>query len=271
MSKNDTFGSRMKEYEGLEAQRRLMPRLPIIARLDGKCFSKFTKGLQRPYDIRMSRLMVELSKLLVIEYNALISYTQSDEISLVLYTDDPNSQTPYGGRIQKLVGDMTAFATLHFNKMLPTFIPEKADQLPRFDCRVWNVPTLTEAANAILWRVNDATKNSISMAAHDNFSHKPLHGMNGKQMQDRLMLEKGINWNDYPAFFKRGTFVRRETVSRKYTCDEIEKLPAKHQARTNPDLVIERHMVMEIEMPPFNKVTNRVEVVFENANPILGE
>ena len=263
----DEFGDRMKMYEGIEAKRRLMPKLPIVARLDGKCFSKFTKGLKRPYDQRMSDLMIKLTEMLVKEYNALIVYTQSDEISLILYSDNLKSQVPYDGRIQKLVGDMTAFASVQFNKLLPDYIPEKADKMPRFDCRVWNVPTLYEAANAILWREQDATKNSISMAAYDNFSHKSLHKKNCKDMQDMLMTEKGINWNDYPDFFKRGTFVRRELETRKYTCEEIDKLPAKHQARSNPDLEIERHVIKKIDMPPFGKVINRVGVIFNSETP----
>ncbi len=266
MNKNDDLGDRMKSFEGREAKHTLMPKLPIMARLDGKCFSKFTKGLERPYDTRMSSLMVQLSKKLVKEYNALISFTQSDEISLVLYSDT-ETQIPYGARVQKLVGDMTAFASVEFNKMLPDFIPEKQHLSPRFDCRVWNVPTKQEAANSILWRELDATKNSISMAAHEYFSHKSLHGKNGKEKMD-LLMSKDINWNDYPPFFKRGTFVRRELIERKYTVDEIDKLPAKHQARTNPDLMVLRHEIMELAMPPFSKVTNRVGVIFNSEKPV---
>jgi tRNA(His) 5'-end guanylyltransferase len=274
MSKNsrtlDALGDRMKMFEGIEAKRMLMPKLPILVRIDGKCFSKFTKGLERPYDKRLSALMVETTKLLVQEYGAFVGYTQSDEISLILYSATLDSQVPYNGRIQKLVGDITAFTTLHFNRMLPKYLPDEyVKRYPRFDCRVWNVPTLEEAANAILWRELDATKNSISMAAQHYFSHKVLQGKNGGEKQDMLMIEKGVNWNDYPAYFKRGTYVKRVKVSRKYTCEEIEKLPAKHQARTNPDLMVERQDVQVISMPPFNKVVNRVGVIFNEENPLL--
>lgn len=271
MSKDD-FGDRMKKYEMMEAGRKLMPRLPIIVRLDGKCFSKFTKGLNRPYDKRMSRLMIETTKALVAETNALIGYTQSDEISLVIYSDSEKSQVYYDGRIQKIIGDLAAFATGIFNNLLDQYIPEKKSnnpmKFPRFDCRVWNVPDKTEAANAILWREKDASKNSISMAARSFYSHKELHLKTSNEMQDMLM-NKGINWNDYPSFFKRGTFIQRQRKLMPYSKEEIDKLPQKHQARSNPDLVIERWIINEIKMPKFSSVLNREEVIFNGSEPIV--
>jgi len=265
--KQDDFGNRMKLYEGEEAKRKLMPLLPVCARLDGKGFSKFTKGLRRPYDQRLSDIMVETTKILVQETNALIGYTQSDEISLVLYSDSMKSQIYFDGRIQKIVGDLAAIASLTFNDLIREGLPEKAHLRPRFDCRVWNVPTKVEAANNLLWREQDASKNSISMAASSVYSHKQLHKKNGSEKQD-LLMAKGINWNDYPPFFKRGTFVRRETEVRAFTTDELDKLPAKHAARQNPNLQVERQVIREVEMPSFSKVINRVGVIFDGEEPV---
>jgi tRNA(His) guanylyltransferase len=173
----DELATRMKMYEKIEAGRKLMPLLPAMVRIDGKCFSKFTKGLTTPFDERLSALMIFTTKALVEEYNALLGYTQSDEISLVFYSDSLKSQLPYDGKIQKMVGDMAAYASLAFNRALPAYLPEKEESMPRFDCRVWNVPNKVEAANTILWREIDATKNSVSMAARKYFSHKRLHGL----------------------------------------------------------------------------------------------
>lgn len=258
-------------YEAMEAGRRLLPLLPICARLDGRGFSKFTQHLQRPYDVRLTNLMVETTKYLIDETHAKIGYTQSDEISLVWLQDEqqlPNkSQNFFDGRIQKLTSVLAAMATAYFNAHLSTYIPEKAGALPVFDCRVWSVPTKEEAANTFLWRELDATKNSISMAARTMFSHSALHGVSGRNMQ-AMMLERGTNWNDYPSFFKRGTFVRRKTIQRAFTADELEKLPEKHEARKNPQLLVERSIVEKIDMPPFTRVLNRVEVIFAGAEPI---
>lgn len=49
MADKDEFGNRMKLYERME-ERRFMPLLPVVARLDGRCFSQLTRGMERPYD-----------------------------------------------------------------------------------------------------------------------------------------------------------------------------------------------------------------------------
>lgn len=265
---NDPLGDRMKAYENVEAGRRVMPLLPVLARIDGRSFSAFTRGLARPFDERLSRLMVETTRFLVTEADARCGYTQSDEISLAWYTDDPTSQIFFDGRVCKMTSQLAALASVYFNRRLPEFLPiEYAERMPTFDARVWTVPTLAEAANCFLWREWDATKNSVSMAARAHYSHAELHGKDGRAMQE-MLWQKGVNWNDYPAFFKRGTYVRRVRVSRPFTVDELERLPPKHQARLDPNLVIERSEVRTLELPPLGRIANRVEVLFAGAEPI---
>jgi tRNA(His) 5'-end guanylyltransferase len=266
--KNDDFGDRMKLLESAEAGRRLMPLLPALARLDGKGFSRFTHGMERPFDKRMSDLMVETTKYLVQETNAVCGYCQSDEITLAWYSDDYNSQIYFDGKIQKMVSTLAAKCSVIFNRMLPDFLPQEyAERLPTFDCRVWNVPTLSEATNCFLWRENDATKNSISMAARHYFSHKSLDSKNGSEMQEMLWKEHGVNWNNYPDFFKRGTYVQRKKSVRKFTIEELELLPKLHEARKNPELLIERSDVMVVAMPKLSSVANRVNVIFFGEDP----
>ena len=125
-----------------------------------------------------------------------------------------------------------------------------------------------EAANNILWRELDATKNAISMAARHYYSHKELTDKTGSEMQE-LLWQKGVNFNDYPAFFKRGTFIRRSVTNRKLTPEEIARIPEKHRTPAVLDSVIERTDVVKLEMPPFSKVANRVEVIFDGAEPQL--
>jgi hypothetical protein len=82
-----------------------------------------------------------------------------------------------------------------------------------------------------------------------------------------LLFKKGVNWNDYPPFFKRGTFVRRQATERAFTVEEIDSLPPHHAARKNPQLIVTRTAMTEVEMPPFGKVLNRVGVLFEGEAP----
>ena len=265
---NSDLGNRQKFYEGL-TDTHLMPLVPVMVRLDGRCFSRFTKDLERPYDKRFSDLMIETARFLVKETNARISYTQSDEISLVLLNERFDSELFMGGRSFKMISIMSAITTAFFNRNLPKYLPEKIDGMPVFDCRVWNVPSKTEAVNALIFREQDATRNSISMAAQSQFSHNQLMNKSCDQMQEMLFQEKGINWNDYPSFFKRGTYVQKYKIERPFTAEEIEKLPSKHNARNDPDLKVMRSEIRVIELPIMTKIINREEVVFDGAEPIV--
>lgn len=268
----DEFGDRMKEYEMMEAGRKFLPMLPVIARLDGKNFSKWTQGLERPYDKRMSEIMVEVTKTLVDKTHATIGYTQSDEVSLVYYSDDYKSQIYFDGRIMKMTSVLASIASVEFNVWARIKLPDHVDFRPHgyFDCRVWQVPNIIECSNAILWREQDATKNSVSMAARHYYSHKQLLDLGRADMMD-LLMEKGVNWNFYPSFFKRGTYVQRKKIIRKFTAEELNNLPEKHEARLNPDLMVERSEVGVVDMPPLSKVTNRVGVILFGEDPVTAE
>lgn len=267
---NDDLGDRMKEYERAEAGRRLLPLLPVIARIDGKRFSRFTEGLPRPYDERLSRLMVATTRHLVEESSALAGYTQSDEITLLFHADDLKTQVFLDRRIQKLTSILASMTTGYFNAHLAAEIPERARSTALFDCRVWAVPTRDEAANAFLWREIDATKNSVSMAARAYYPHEEIVDRTGSEMQE-MLFQKGVNWNDYPPFFKRGTYVLRRTVTRRFAAEELDALPPKHAARTNPELLVTRGEVRAVELPPFGRVVNRVGVLFEQEEPRLAQ
>ena len=108
----DELGDRMKEIEGMESNRRFLRGLPICARLDGKCFSSFTRSMKKPYDERMSKVMAMTTEFLVKETNACIGYTQSDEISLVFYAPDYRSQIFFDGRIMKMTSLLAGIITI---------------------------------------------------------------------------------------------------------------------------------------------------------------
>lgn len=267
MPSKDALGDRMKAYEGQYAQQRMLPRIPVIARIDGRAFHTFCKGLNRPYDKRLSDLMVGTTEFLVEETEANCGYTQSDEISLVWQTEDYKSDIFFGGRLLKMASVLASIATAYFNRHLASAIPEKAEKFAYFDARVFSVPLELEAANYFVWREMDATRNSVSMAAQANFSHNFLHGKGSGEMQDLLWKEKDINWNKYPVFFKRGTYVQKRRVTIPFTPEEIDRLPEKHAARTNPNLAIERQKVMTVDMPPITKVVNREDVLLRGEQP----
>lgn len=262
----DALGDRMKLYEQAEAGRKFMPLLPIIARLDGRAFSSFTRGLNRPFDKRMTDAMIATTIALVNETHACMGYTQSDEITLAWHATSPVTQLWFDGKIHKMVSQLAAQATLHFYRGVATTLPAYAEKLPTFDARAWNVPNRTEGANAFLWREQDATKNSISMLAQTHFSHRQLQGVNTKQML-AMLEELGVHWEEYPASFKRGTFVRKRLETAPFSPEDLAQLPPKHTARSNPALVVTRYVTRVMDMPPFGRVANREAVIFEGADP----
>ncbi len=230
MTDHTSIGNRMKAYEEPSTSRRAFKGQPLVARLDGKAFHTFCRGLNRPYDKRLSDLMIDTMKALVDRFNANVGYVQSDEITLVWLTSTNGTvELPFAGRFQKLESLLAGFCSVYFNKQLSFYLPEKAEHLPYFDCRAFVVPTVQEAYHAVLWRQQDCTKNAISMAAQSMFSHKYLQGRGGAEMQELMWKEKGVNFNDYPAFFKRGTFARRIKEERMLTEEQLAKIPEGHR------------------------------------------
>ncbi len=263
----NTLGDWCKYLEKNFSNEVMIPTLPVIIRLDGNNFHNYTKGLKRPFDENLTQLMIETTKFLVSETNAIVGYTQSDEITLILYSSDRKSSIYNDGKKQKILSKLTGKCVSFFNEKRKELLPNH-DKVANFDCRIYQVPTLMDACAQLLWRENDATKNSISMLAQSLFSHKELQNLNGNQMMD-LMMTKNVNWNDLESKYKRGSYIKRIKTQKPFSKEELINLPPKHKAHTNPDLVINRTIIKEIEYPIFNKIINKVEVVFFDEEPIL--
>lgn len=255
----DEFGDRMKSYEAVETQRRFDPHLPIYARIDGRSFSRFTRGMARPFDSAMTSAMIETTKHLVEGTHALMGYTQSDEISLIWLAATPESDVFFSGKVMKMASVLASMAAAKFARVCPAGYEER---LPHFDARVFQLPSEPEGANAFLWRAMDARKNAISMVAQSKFSAKAIHGKSQRDML-AMLSEIGIDFEGFAPEFKRGTFVRRVTYEREMTLEELAPIPEKHR----PSGPVLRSQVVTLDMPRFDHVANRVEVIFAGATP----
>lgn len=232
-NKRDSLGDRMKGNYENRSKTYLVRRMPVIIRLDGKAFHTFTRGFEKPFDDVMMQTMQQTTLKLCQEIQGCVfGYTQSDEITLVLVDyNDINTDAWFDYSVQKMCSVAASMCTLYFNKifaeMVDVFIansdvtPEE-EKLERvynkaiekgamFDARVFNIP-VEEVTNCVLWRQQDATRNSISSLAQSKFSHKELQGKSSSQMQDMLMEKWGINWNDLTIPEKRGTAVYKRTI-----------------------------------------------------------
>lgn len=255
---NDEFGDYLKTFE-TSYESVAMRGLPLLARLDGRAFHTYTRGLERPYSSALSKCMQEVTKHLVEKTHALVGYTQSDEITLAWYhSTDSGIEYDFGGRIQKLTSVLAGVASAQFAVLAQEHLPQKKHLLPTFDCRVFQVPDLKVAADVFVWREDDATKNSVTMAASAYYSHKQLHGKNSADKHD-LLHAIGINWNDYPAHFKRGVYFRRRAIEKTLTVEETARIPEKYRPA---DGVVVRHEIVDVEMPPIRRVEDRVNALF---------
>lgn len=224
--KND-LGDRMKSYE-FSSRTYLGPRSYVVVRLDGKAFHSYAKGLKRPFDEGFADDMNETAKFLCENLQgAQFAYVQSDEISIFLTTvGNVNTQPLFKNQIQKITSISAAMAAVKFYQLRLNRNVEKeysqdgidgvfdvinSKKLPFFDSRVMCFSDPYEVHNYFVWRQQDATRNSISMAAQSLFSHKELHKKSTNEMQDMMMTQKGVNWNDYPVRFKRGGFICRKS------------------------------------------------------------
>lgn len=192
---------RMKAYEDI-TRNIIMPRMPVIMRLDGKAFHTLTRGCKKPFDQDIMDAMDTTALELVKQIqNARIAYVQSDEISILLIDYNKyESQQWFNGNINKMVSISSAIASVTFSKIF------KKDAY--FDSRAFVVPE-REVANYFIWRQEDCTRNSIRMAAHSVFSEKQLHGASTSVAQE-MLFQSGINWNDYSTREKRGAVATKD-------------------------------------------------------------
>lgn len=212
----DSMGDRLKRYEAAYDQT-IISRVPVIIRLDGKGFSRWTKSVSavKPFDNELSNNMANaMVKTAEKIEGCLFGFTQSDEITFVLRNDQSLESSPwFSNRIQKICSITSSIFTAEFNRNWGDRIPpDTYFPLAYFDARVFAVPTLQESINTLIWRQQDSVKNSISCSTYyecakkigKGTARKQMEGLNGKQQQEMLFQTTGLNWSDYPTKFKRG-------------------------------------------------------------------
>ena len=234
----NSLEDRMKNYEQVSKER-LMRRCPVIIRIDGRAFHTFTRGFRRPFDEVLVKTMQDTTKFLCENIqNCVFGYTQSDEISLVLVDYQKlNTDAWFDNEIQKICSITASMATMAFNRIFAKNVKEynmewecgltpqsveiqkahydyidvlnkAVEKGAMFDARCFNIPK-EEVVNCIYWRQLDASRNSVQMVGQAHFSQGELHEKTCAMIQDMLHEQRGINWNDYPTYLKRGTAIKK--------------------------------------------------------------
>lgn len=271
MPNKDSLGDRMKGYENV-SRNYLTRKIPVIIRVDGKAFHTFTRGMKKPFDEYLMGAMQKTMKRLCEEIQGCVfGYTQSDEITLVL-TDYATIQTDawFGYNIQKMASIAASMATMAFNSAFASTVEheictrihmpvdETWEYLTKlryekywkamFDARVFSIPK-EEVCNCLIWRQQDATRNSIESVGQANFSHSQLQNKTCNMIQDMLWKEKGINWNDFPDDCKRGA-----------ACYRVEQTTEMKDPRSGEMITVRRKQwKIDREIPIFTQEREFVE------------
>ena len=223
-----TLEQRMKLYYEMPYKAYLTRRTPVVVRVDGKAAHTYTKALNKPFDEVFVNAMFAATRSLCEEaQGCVLAYTQSHEISIILLDYQTiNTDAWFGYSINKLVSICASSATAHFNSAFRFYAYNELDKMNNsgvcneayakrsealqrcidnpllFDARAFNLPK-EEVCNYLIWRQNDARRNSISSLARVYFSHKEVYERSGSELID-MMLNKGIDYDKRPDAFKRG-------------------------------------------------------------------
>lgn len=202
--KFDDLDRRMRVYE-TASDLCVLPGMSMVARLDGRGFTRLTKDVcefEAPFDERFRDLMVSTAEsLMTCGFRVLYAYTQSDEISLLF---DPEEQL-FGRKLRKYNSTLAGQASAQFSLQL--------GQVACFDCRISQLPTADRVVDYFRWRNEDAARNALNawcywMLRKDGRNQQQatqsLLGQSVSQ-KNELLFQYGINFNDLPAWQKRGT------------------------------------------------------------------
>lgn len=229
-----TLGERMKRYEEIP-KNYMMRRMPVIIRIDGCHFHTFTRFFDRPYDRVFARAMEETTVELCNQIQGcVLGYTQSDEISLVL-CDYQKLDTAawFDNQVEKICSVSASIASMVFNKKFRIYALDADSYLLSdaqkhkehvqkyisalrnggyFDSRCFNL-SVDEVCNYLIWRQQDAERNSILALAQSMYSHGELQGISCKDLQNKMFSENGVNWSELDSHQKRGAVVARPEMT----------------------------------------------------------
>ena len=184
----------------------VLPGLHMVARLDGRGFTRLTKEVHKfeaPFDERFRDLMLGTAEYLMTGcgFHVVYGFTQSDEISLLFAPDEQG----FGRKLRKLNSILAGEASGKFSLLLGA--------VAAFDCRVSQLPTTDHVVDYFRWRNEDAHRNALNahgywlLRRQGKTVAEATAGMSGLSVaaKNELLFQSGINFNDLPLWQKRGS------------------------------------------------------------------
>ena len=202
--KFDDLDAKMRVFE-TSHDHCVLPGLFMVARLDGRSFTRLTKEVHQfvaPFDERFRDLMLATTEHLMAAcgFNVLFGYTESDEISLLFHPDENGFQR----KLRKLNSVLAGEASAKFSLLLGA--------VGCFDCRISQLPTAELVADYFRWRNEDAHRNALNAHCYWGVRNQgkgvaeATAALEGKTVADKneMLFKMGVNFNDLPAWQKRG-------------------------------------------------------------------
>jgi tRNA(His) guanylyltransferase len=223
------FDIRMKGleiYHGLKVPPGAWP----ILRIDGRGFSGLTSrvNFEKPFDRYFDECMGHATRVLMENLGAVYGYHQSDEISLLL----PRNTPLFDRELEKLVSVSAGLATSAFALKLAAGHPN-LEEYPHFDSRLIVACNAEDVWSYFHWRQLDATRNALNSYAHwtaiqqdglSNTAAGKIFENKGVEFKNEFLFQHGINFNDCPAWQKRGTGMVWETYKKQGFNPVVQKV-----------------------------------------------
>ena len=203
--RTDELEGRMRAFEAA-INPCVLPGVWMVARLDGRNFTRLTREVHpfdKPFDLRFHDLMIQTAEHLMVGCGLGVAYgyTQSDEISLLLGPGEDG----FGRLLRKLLSILSGEASARFSLLLGA--PAV------FDCRVSPLPTEEHVVDYFRWRAEDAHRNALNahcywtLRKRGRAAREADEALRGLSVSDKneLLYRHGVNFNDLPAWQRRGT------------------------------------------------------------------
>ncbi|KAF2235518.1 putative tRNAHis guanylyltransferase Thg1 [Viridothelium virens] len=199
----------------------LLPSTWIVIRIDGRGFHKLSAKyeFEKPNDKRALNLMNAAAEGVMKELPDLVlAYGVSDEFSFIFHKDC----TLFERRESKLVTTVVSTFTSYYVYLWPSYFENKPlfPPLPSFDGRAVLYPIDRILRDYVSWRQVDCHINNLynttfwALVQKGNMNgtdaEKELMGTVSSDKNEILFSRFGINYNNEPEIFKKGSVLYRD-------------------------------------------------------------